>query len=139
MTQKKRTERSLVAVTLASLIIGLVAAAGAQPTLDDLPLSAFGDEITVRVINLEVVVTDRKGERVSGLRPEEFRLRVDGQETPIEFFSEIVEGVVEQGGEALPAAPGVVDGRTSGGVVASLVPCGCSCCVIMLSTAACVQ
>jgi VWFA-related protein len=95
------------------LIIGLAAATGAQPTLDDLPLSAFGDEITVRVINLELVVTNRKGERVSGLRPEEFRLRVDGQETPIEFFSEIVEGVAEQGGEALPAAPGVVDGRTS--------------------------
>ena len=33
----------------------------------------FGEELEVRVVNFEVVVTDRKGNRVSGLKPEDFR------------------------------------------------------------------
>lgn len=52
----------------------------------------FGEVIEVRVVNLEVVVTDRDGNRITGLQPEDFRLFVDGEETPVDFFSEIVGG-----------------------------------------------
>jgi len=38
----------------------------------------------VHLILIDVVVTDRKGNRVEDLRPEEFRLRVDGKPYPIE-------------------------------------------------------
>jgi VWFA-related protein len=61
--------------------------------------SSFGESIDVRVVNVEAVVTDRQGNRVSGLKPEDFRLRVDGKEVPVEYFSEVRDG------EALPAAP----------------------------------
>ena len=52
----------------------------------------FSDSIDVRVINLDVVVTDRSGERVGNLRPEDFRLRIGGEEFPIDYFTEVREG-----------------------------------------------
>ncbi|MEM7585832.1 MAG: VWA domain-containing protein [Acidobacteriota bacterium] len=70
---------------VASLLLALlVPAAVAQ----DEP-EAFGDTIEVRVINLEVKVTDADGNHISDLAPGDFRLRVDGEEVPIGYFSEI--------------------------------------------------
>ncbi len=54
-------------------------------------LPSFGEVIDVRVINLEAVVT-RRGERVAGLRAQDFSLRVDGEVVPIEFFTEVASG-----------------------------------------------
>jgi VWFA-related protein len=61
----------------------------------------FVESIDVRVVNMEAVVTDRAGKPVTGLKPADFRLRVDGKEVPIEYFNEVKDG------EALaaPAAP----------------------------------
>lgn len=78
------------------------------------PGPGFGDVIDVRVMNLEVVVT-AKGERVPGLQPDDFRLLVDGQEVPIEYFTEVYQGRAVAGstgsGAALPAAePGATVG-----------------------------
>jgi VWFA-related protein len=64
---------------------------------DEPPL--FGESIDVRVVNVEAVVTDRSGNRVTGLKPGDFRLRVDGKEVPIEYFSEVRDG------SALPPPP----------------------------------
>jgi hypothetical protein len=47
------------------------------------------DEIEVRVINLEVRFTDKKGHHVADLRPADFRLEIDGEPVPIDYFSEI--------------------------------------------------
>ena len=70
---------------------------------------SFGDVIDVRVVNLEVVVT-AKGQRVPALSPEDFILYVDGQEMPIEYFSEIADGraidVDHGSGTLLSVAPG---------------------------------
>jgi VWFA-related protein len=60
----------------------------------------FGETIQVRVVNLEVVVTDRQGNPVTGLKPESFRLFVDGKPRPIEYFTEIAGGHAEH----LPAS-----------------------------------
>jgi VWFA-related protein len=56
------------------------------------PSPAFGDSIDVRVVNVEAVVTGRRGERVQGLPASDFRLLVDGREVPITYFTEVVEG-----------------------------------------------
>ena len=64
---------------------------------------SFGASIDVRVVNVEAVVTDRHGHRVSGLKPGDFRLRVDGKEVPIEYFSEVRDG--EAQAQAAPAGP----------------------------------
>jgi VWFA-related protein len=57
--------------------------------------TSFGESVDVRVVNVEAVVTDRAGTRVLGLTPGDFQLLVDGEEVPIDFFTEF------RGGEAL--------------------------------------
>ncbi len=44
------------------------------------------------MVNIETVVTDREGGRVTGLTREDFRLLVDGDEVPIGYFTEIRDG-----------------------------------------------
>jgi len=78
------------------ILAALAPAAGARAADEPPP---FGESIDVRVVNVEAVVTDRAGNRVTGLKPGDFHLRVDGKEVPIEYFSEV------QGGQALAAAP----------------------------------
>jgi len=48
------------------------------------------DSIDVTIVNVDVHVTDRKGNRVTGLRAEDFQVREDGKEQPVTNFSEIV-------------------------------------------------
>jgi VWFA-related protein len=62
-------------------VLPLAAQASAAP--------AFSDSIDVRVVNVEAVVTDRRGQRVPGLAVGDFRLLIDGRETPIDNFAEI--------------------------------------------------
>jgi VWFA-related protein len=66
------------------------------------PPSVFGEELDVRVVNVEVVVTNRKGGRVTDLKPEDFRLLVDRQPVSVEYFTEVREGQAL----AAPAAAG---------------------------------
>lgn len=67
-------------VALASLA---AAAAGQEP-----PVTAFGEQVEVRVVEIDVAVRDREGRHVPGLSPGDFRLTVDGRETTIDYFSE---------------------------------------------------
>ncbi len=79
--------------------------------------SVFGEVVDVRVVNLEVVVTE-KGIRVTGLRPDDFILTVDGKEVAVEYFTEVLGGrAVLRGDESealsLPAlAPGEAVGTS---------------------------
>jgi VWFA-related protein len=80
------------------LLVGAWCAAAAAA--QEQPPGTFGEIIEVRVVNIEVVVTDRDGVRVPGLQAPDFRLKVDGQEVPIEYFTEV------RGGDAIaPEAP----------------------------------
>jgi len=53
----------------------------------------FTDVIDVRLVEVEAVVTDKDGKRIHGLTPDDFRLRVDGEEMSIEVFEEVRRGV----------------------------------------------
>ncbi|MXX73870.1 MAG: VWA domain-containing protein [Holophagales bacterium] len=64
----------------------------------------FSETIDVRVVNVEVVVTDRQGNRVQGLKPSDFELLVNGKPTPIDYFTEIEDGFAAGG------AAGDIDG-----------------------------
>jgi VWFA-related protein len=79
------------------------------------PSSPFGETIDVRVVNVEVVVTDKEGNRVTGLGPKDLRLKVDGKEVPIEYFTEVREGqAVAPAGESGAPAGGVEPGEPVG-------------------------
>lgn len=73
------------------------------------PQARFDESIDVRVVNVEAVVTDAKGNRVRGLTAKDFQLEVDGKEVPVEFFAEVAGGEVTrpagEGGTPVPAVP----------------------------------
>lgn len=53
----------------------------------------FSEVLDVRVVNVEVVVTDRRGNRIRGLAASDFELLVDREPIPISYFTEVDEGV----------------------------------------------
>ena len=69
-------------------LLATVPAWGQEEVLPDL----FSDVIDVRVVNVEVVVTDKKGNRIHGLQARDFELRVDRRPVPIDYFTEIDNG-----------------------------------------------
>lgn len=62
---------------------------GAAEPADD---GGFADLIEVRRVNLEVYVTDKKGNRVEDLRQEDFQILEDGEPAEITNFARIKEG-----------------------------------------------
>ena len=74
---------------LAALVLLPAALASQQ---EDLP-AVFSEVIDIRVVNVEVVVTDGQGNRVHGLQASDFELLVDGEPTPIDYFTEIEDGL----------------------------------------------
>jgi VWFA-related protein len=75
-----------------------LAAAAALLALAAFPLSAraqapaetFVERVDVNVVNVEVFVTDRQGNPITGLTADDFRLFVDGGEVPISnFYAEV--------------------------------------------------
>jgi VWFA-related protein len=105
-----------LAATAAAFSLTPTARAADEPPL-------FGESIDVRVVNVEAVVTDRSGNRVTGLKPGDFRLRVDGKEVPIEYFSEVHDGnalpppaAAPEPGKPAAAPEPVVQGLTEGPV-----------------------
>lgn len=89
------------------LLGGPVAAQDEQP-------GVFGEVLDVRVVNVEVVVTDKDGVRVPSLRPEDFTLEVDGREVPIEYFSEVLGGASVPPDAANAAVPALAPGEPVG-------------------------
>ncbi len=81
----------------------------APPTTGQTALSdpLFTEIIEVRVIELEVFVTDKDGNAVKGLTRDDFELVVDGQETTVSNFYAVDGGEVTLGGEAPAVEPEV--------------------------------
>src|SRR4051794_6655956 len=93
----------------AALTLGAVALGAQEPPLP----SAFGTSVDVRVVNVEAVVTDRDGRRVHGLTAADFRLLVDGRETPVEYFAEVGgEAGAGAGNPGLPPSAPAPQGRS---------------------------
>ncbi len=89
---------------LAAFLIPLAAPAQRNENTAE---ETFGESIDVRVVNVEAVVTDRRGNRVQGLTAGDFRLLVDGVEVPIEYFTEVAEGVALSAPSGASAESGV--------------------------------
>jgi VWFA-related protein len=106
----RKTTVSLLALALGMGAVPLVLAAEEPPP--EIPV--IGEVIDVRVVNVEVVATS-EGRLVRGLTAGDFRLLVDGQEVPIEFFTEVADGATAatapQGGPSSPRPPAEAVGR----------------------------
>ncbi len=101
----------------AALALATASGAWAQATQGPLP-GGFSEIVDVRVVNLEVVVTDRAGVPIRGLGADQFTLLVDGEQVPIEYFSEVLGGrtVRPAEGGATRAVPGLSEVAPGGDV-----------------------
>jgi VWFA-related protein len=70
------------------------------------PVEQFFESIDVNLVNVDVYVTDKKGNRVRGLGKADFELREDGKPMAITNFYAVEEGEPVAGEPAPAAAPG---------------------------------
>ena len=82
------------------IAMGLASTSHGQETIP-----GFADVIDVRLVNLEVVVEDKQGNRITGLGVDDFVLEIDGESTRVEFFSEIANGIARTGAGDTPGVP----------------------------------
>lgn len=99
-------------LVLAATLGGIPASSQAPAGKPDAPAAGFVARDTVSVTNLDVVVTDGKGNRVTGLKKEDFIVVEDNLEQLITNFSPIEQGklllpVEEAPAPAAPGAPPV--------------------------------
>jgi VWFA-related protein len=83
MAPRKSAEGALNKATL--LLLALVIA---FPALAQRQLPPSGETIDVSLVNVDVFVTDRNGQRVTGLTAEDFEIRENGRVQPITNFAE---------------------------------------------------
>lgn len=63
--------------------------------------------VSAELVQTDVMVFDREGRFVDGLRPEQFELKVDGRPYPIAFFERIEAGTVNEDAQLAAARGGV--------------------------------
>ena len=99
------------------LLLAVSIPALAEPSAPPPAPQTFGEAVEVNVVNVEVHVTDKNGNRVTDLRKGDFELLEDGKPVEISNF-ETVSGAASQvpGGSppsastpAVPPAPGAAD------------------------------
>lgn len=83
-------------LSLAALLVLLLAPA--PPARAQTPAEGFTDEIEVSLVNLEVVVADKKGKPMAGLTREDFEVFEDGK--PVEITNFYAESGPAEGGKA---------------------------------------
>jgi len=111
-----RTDRPL-SLPLAALF----AAASSVLPAQEPPAARFGETVDVRVVNVEVVVTDGDGNPVTGLTRDDFELRVDGRPVAISNFYAGERGVTTVA-EAASAAPAPRADRAAAPAAAPTAP-----------------
>lgn len=107
------------AVALASA--GLLAFA--SPALADVPAAGIADvvsqEIEVRLAEVEVVVTDRQGDPVAGLTPDDFEVFQDRKAVELTHFRAVAGGLAAAPGELAAApAPAIAPGPAGSPIAA---------------------
>lgn len=75
--------------------------------------TVYGESIDVQVVNLEVFVTDKSGQRVTGLTREDFQVLEDGRPAEVSNFFAEGGATVETGEQRLQLAI-VIDDRSLG-------------------------
>lgn len=76
--------------TLTILLAALAAVAAAQ----EQSVPTFREAVEVRVMDLDVVVSDSRGQPVPDLRQAEFIVKVDGKPVPIDYFARVEAGTI---------------------------------------------
>ena len=81
----KKLTSSVLALVFSIVSVG---AQGQQPA------PTFTEEVEVRVMDIDVVVTGRDGRPITDLKREDFTIRIDGKPVPIDYFARVDEGTI---------------------------------------------
>ena len=109
---RKTHARTALRLSLATLLLG---AAGPVSGQESAVTELFSESVDVRIVNVEVVVTDRKGNRIRGLEPDDFELLVDRQPVTIAYFTEVDEGYARTvGGDGVADVPSLAHNEPVG-------------------------
>ncbi len=73
----------------------------------------FVESVDVDVVNIEVFVTDRKGDRVASLGKDDFELEVDGKPVAITYFYAVEDGAPGNSGSKSSGATGTSESTLS--------------------------
>ena len=76
------------------LLVILAAALAAAASGQDQGIPTFREAVEVRVMDLDVVVTDSRGRPVPDLTQREFTVKVDGKLVPVDYFARVEEGTI---------------------------------------------
>jgi VWFA-related protein len=96
------TSRSPLKVFVLTLYLALSASAASviaqQPSQTKKPAEPADDVIRVNtdLVQTDVTVVDKKGHAITGLKPDQFEVRIDSGPQPLTFFEEVVAGSPEE-------------------------------------------
>lgn len=103
--------------TCLTAVLAAFAPAVAPGQSEDADRPAFSDVVDVQLVNVEVWVSDNRGRPVTGLGPEDFEVREDGDPVTVDFFSEVTDAVSARALEEA-AVPASEPESTAGGAAA---------------------
>src|SRR5215213_591701 len=116
----RRLFRPRLASALAAALC-LLAPARAQQTPAAPPPDKDDEEvvrISTELVQTDVMVFDKSGKFVDGLKPEQFELRIDGKPQQVVFFERVKAGTVNEDAQIAAARGGY--GPTAGGAAVPL-------------------
>lgn len=94
--------RKILVPSLLAALLAALPAAAQQPAAEE---ETFFESIDVQVVNVEVFVTDRQGQRVTGLSRDDFEVVEDGKAVEITNFFAVTGGRGEPGSTPAPEEP----------------------------------
>jgi VWFA-related protein len=104
--------RLLVLPALVSLLAPSSAANGQTQSASPQDATAVF-RVNTELVQTDVMVFDKSGRFVDGLRPEDFELRIDGKVKPVSFFERIAAGTANETAQLTAARSAVSPGRGS--------------------------
>src|SRR5450432_1214790 len=114
----RRITKAIAAIALASL--ALVANISAQTNQNPKPDQADDVvRVNTQLVQTDVMVFDKQGRFVNGLKREDFELRIDGKPQAIQFFERISAGAANEEAQ-LAAARGATVSTTAKGLGAAV-------------------
>jgi len=90
----EKTMKQIFRVALALTAMPLLAQTSTQNPPPAAQPPVFQESVEVRVMDLDVAVTDSKGNPVSDLGRQDFRVQVEGKPVPIDYFARVDAGTI---------------------------------------------
>jgi VWFA-related protein len=79
------------------------------------PPAVYSERVEVRVLDLDVDVTDSKGQPVGDLKREDFVVKIGGKAMPIDYFARVDDGTIHSPDLATASPDQVLAAYTKGG------------------------